>query len=80
MGRMFALQRGAARVAFGEGESARIPAEIAALGLRRVLVISTPGRRADAEALAAKLGPLGVGVAALAREHVPAQTVADAQH
>jgi homogentisate 1,2-dioxygenase len=79
MGRNFAVQRGAARIVFGEGEAARIPAEIAALGLRRVLVISTPGRRAEADAIAAKLGPLGAGVVALAREHVPAQTVADAQ-
>jgi homogentisate 1,2-dioxygenase len=79
MGRKFAVQRGAARVVFGGGEAARIPAEIAALGLRRILVVSTPGRRGDAEALAAQLGPLAVSVAAIAREHVPAQTVVDAQ-
>jgi homogentisate 1,2-dioxygenase len=79
MARGFAVQRGAARVVFGDGEAARIPAEIAALGFRRVLVVSTSGRRGDAEALAGRLGPLAAGVVPIAREHVPSQTVAEGQ-
>jgi maleylacetate reductase len=74
MAREFTVQRGATRVVFGAGTSGRIAREIDALGLARVLVLSTPGRRGDATRLAAQLGARAVGVFAEAREHVPLET------
>ncbi|HEY8041755.1 MAG TPA: iron-containing alcohol dehydrogenase [Polyangiaceae bacterium] len=78
MAREFSMQRGTTRVVFGAGASGRIPQEIEALGVQRVLVACTAGRKAEAAALAATLGARGVGVLALAREHVPVETVTEA--
>jgi homogentisate 1,2-dioxygenase len=66
-------------VVFGAGSSAAILQEIEALGVEKVLVVSTPGRTKEAEALAARLGPRSAGVLATAREHVPAELVASAR-
>jgi homogentisate 1,2-dioxygenase len=71
MGRRFSVQHGATRVVFGAGTSEGILEEIERLGARRVLVVSTPGRKDDATALAARLGERSAGVLATAREHVP---------
>jgi homogentisate 1,2-dioxygenase len=79
MGRQFSMQRGKTRVVFGAGSAAKIPQEIEAIGGQRVLVVSSPGRKADAAALAAKLAGRSVGVQAIAREHVPADAVTAAQ-
>ena len=59
-----------ARVVFGSGTLARVPEEVRALG-RRALVLSTPQQRAEAEALAARLGDLSAGVFAEAAMHTP---------
>jgi homogentisate 1,2-dioxygenase len=75
MGRAFSVQHGATRVVFGAGASDGILEEIVRLGAKRVLVVSTPGRKDDAAALAARLGTRGAGVLATAREHVPVDTV-----
>jgi maleylacetate reductase len=64
------------RVVFGRGALDRLPAEIDALGLRRVLLLCSPGRKATAGEIAAKLGDRAVGVLADAREHVPADLAA----
>jgi maleylacetate reductase len=60
------------RVVFGAGAVGRLPAEVAALRLARVLVLCTPGQEPLGERLAAVLGPLAAGVLAEARMHVPA--------
>jgi homogentisate 1,2-dioxygenase len=75
MGRAFSVQHGATRVVFGAGASDGILEEIVRLGAKRVLVVSAPGRKDDAAALAARLGTRGAGVLATAREHVPVDTV-----
>jgi homogentisate 1,2-dioxygenase len=76
MSRTFSVQRGATRVVFGAGSSTRIPEHIAPLSVKRVLVVSTRGREAAATELA---GTLGGEVFAHAREHVPVETVEEAQ-
>ncbi len=59
------------RVLFGPGSSARISAEVARLGCSRALVLSTPFQKADAEALAGRLGVASAGVFAEATMHTP---------
>lgn len=59
------------RVSFGSGRLAHLGDEVARLGLRRVLVLCTPGRRELGERVAELLGDAAVGVFAGARMHVP---------
>jgi maleylacetate reductase len=59
------------RVAFGAGRSAALADELDHLGLRRVLVLSTPEQRDLAERIAEQLGERAAGVHAEARMHVP---------
>lgn len=59
------------RVLFGAGVSARIGDEIARLGCRRALVLSTAFQKGDALALANRLGATAVGVFAEAAMHTP---------
>src|SRR5450755_4105750 len=79
MTREFTMQRGTTRVVFGAGASERVLQEIEALGLHRVLVACSPGRKVEAAALAGRLGERGAGVMPLAREHVPVETVTEAR-
>src|ERR1019366_464958 len=79
MTREFTLQRGTTRVVFGAGSSERILHEIEALGLKRVLVACSAGRKGEATELAGRLGERGAGVMPLAREHVPVETVTQAR-
>ncbi|MGK9338455.1 maleylacetate reductase [Sinorhizobium meliloti] len=60
-----------ARVIFGSGTVARLPAEVERLGLKRVLVLSTAQQQGQAEALSASLGERSGGVFAGARMHTP---------
>lgn len=60
-----------ARIVFCRGAVSRLADEAAALGLERVLVLSTPQQRPDAERLAAGLGRLSAGVFAGAAMHTP---------
>ncbi|MGW0875594.1 maleylacetate reductase [Streptomyces sp. NPDC002740] len=62
------------RVVFGAGSLAQLPQETARLGLRRLLVLSTPGQRALAERAAGLLGDACAGLFGEARTHVPAET------
>ncbi len=59
------------RVVFGHGTLAQVPDEVARLGHSRALVLSTPHQEAEAQALAAALGPRAVGVFAGATMHTP---------
>ena len=63
------------RVVFGAGSLARLPEELDRLGLRRALVLSTPGQRALADRVAALLGDRAAGVFAGAVMHVPHEAV-----
>ncbi|ADY65424.1 maleylacetate reductase [Agrobacterium tumefaciens] len=62
-----------ARIVFGTGSSVGVAEEIRRLGLSRALVLSTPHQKGDAEALAARLGPLAAGVFADAAMHTPVE-------
>lgn len=66
------------RVIFGAGHVAELPAELDELGLRRVIVLSTPGRQELACDVAGSLGERSAGVHPHASEHVPARAAADA--
>src|SRR4051794_22260027 len=74
----FSTRRGTQRIVFGRGTAELLGREIAALSPapKKILVVATPGRRRDAEAIAASLGPLAMAVHAGAQEHVPEATVA----
>lgn len=59
------------RVVFGRGTLARLPEELARLGIRRAIVLSTPPREGDAQAIARRLGDNAAGVFAGALMHTP---------
>jgi maleylacetate reductase len=65
------------RVVFGAGGLRQLPQEAERLGLRRLLVLATPGQRALAEQAATLLGDACAGLFTEARMHVPVE-VADA--
>jgi maleylacetate reductase len=66
------------RVVFGAGTLGQLPEEIDRLGLKRVLVLSTPAQRALADAVMSLLGDRAAGTFDRARMHVPVSTVEDA--
>lgn len=61
------------RVVFGVGTLGRVREEVARLGCRRALVLSTVQQEAAALDLAARLGPLAAGVFAGAVMHTPVE-------
>ncbi|WP_327341664.1 maleylacetate reductase [Streptomyces europaeiscabiei] len=61
------------RVVFGTGSLRQLPQEAERLGLRRLLVLSTPEQRALAERAAGLLGDACVGLFTGARMHVPVE-------
>lgn len=61
------------RVVFGHGTLAQVPDEVARLGHSRALVLSTPHQKAEAQALADRLGDKAAGVFAGAAMHTPAE-------
>jgi maleylacetate reductase len=67
----FAYTANPMRVVFGIGSVARVPAEVAALGLGSVLVVCSPGHAGVAEQVSQSLGDRSVGVLPEARMHVP---------
>ena len=71
--RSFEHDTGAVRVVFGAGTLARVPAELARLGGRRALVLSTPGQRALAGRVSAELGAAAAGAFAGAAMHTPVE-------
>jgi maleylacetate reductase len=63
-----------ARVVFGSGAVARLRSEAERLGVRRLLVLSTPGRgEAQAREIAVLLGDRAVGIHAGAVMHTPVE-------
>jgi maleylacetate reductase len=62
------------RVVFGAGALRHLEREIGLLGARRALVLSTPEQKAQAQAVAARLGAHCAGVFAQAVMHVPIET------
>jgi maleylacetate reductase len=62
------------RVVFGVGTLDRLPEETDRLGLRRVLVLSTPGQRLLGEDAVRRLGARAAGLHAEAVMHVPVET------
>ncbi|WP_206340397.1 maleylacetate reductase [Blastococcus litoris] len=61
------------RVVFGAGSVAKLPDEVAALGLHRVLVVCSPEQEGTGRQVAAALGDTAAGVLAEARMHVPVE-------
>lgn len=59
------------RILFGPGKLAYVAEEVTRLGASRALVLSTPFQRADAFALAERLGPLAAGIFSEATMHTP---------
>ncbi len=71
MKRDFVYSGSPARIDFGEGKSVSTGEWVGKLGCKRALVLSTPHQKADAEALAERLGSIAVGVFAGAVMHTP---------
>ncbi|RKP56650.1 maleylacetate reductase [Pararobbsia silviterrae] len=67
------------RVVFGAGSLRHLERELDLLGLKRALVLSTPQQRAQAEAIAARLGARAAGVFADAVMHVPLAVAREAR-
>jgi maleylacetate reductase len=59
------------RVVFGAGALAKLPDEVEALGLTRVLVLCSPEQEETGQMVAAALGDRAAGVLPEARMHVP---------
>ena len=59
------------RVLFGSGTLACVGEEVERLGCGHALVLSTPHQQAEAEALAAQLGPMACGTFCEAAMHTP---------
>lgn len=67
------------RVVFGAGSVADVAGELDRCGMRKVMLLTTPGRPEDRKAVASLLGAQLAGVYAEARLHVPVEVVADAR-
>ncbi len=67
------------RVVFGAGSIAELPAEVAKLGAKRALVLSTPGRGDSVRQVAASLGASLAGIYDKAVMHVPVEVAEDAR-
>ena len=63
------------RIIFGPGRLAQLRAEAECLGMKRLLVLSTPGRKQLAQQVAELLGELSVGIYAKSTLHVPGKVV-----
>jgi maleylacetate reductase len=69
--RPFTYQALPMRVVFGAGALTKLPDEVAALGLDRVLVLCSPEQEDTGQQVAAALGAKAAGVLPEARMHVP---------
>ncbi len=70
----------AARGIFGFGTIGQLEDEVAALGVTKVLVLSTPDQHDQAEALSVQLGALSGGLYSKAAMHTPVEVTQDALH
>jgi maleylacetate reductase len=76
----FVFDQPAQRVIFGAGRLASLRDEVARLGLRRVVVISTPQESRFAEDAARRLADLSAGIyPEVAAQHVPVELLARAR-
>jgi len=75
----FTFDAGLPRVVFGAGSLASLPAELDRLGVKRVLLLSTPGRSEAVRALGKSLGERVAGVYDKAVMHVPVEVAEDAR-
>jgi alcohol dehydrogenase class IV len=73
--RSFVFDQPAYRVIFGAGTIERLPQEVAQLGARRALVVSTAAELRFAEDAARRLGEVAAGIFAEAVMHHPIETV-----
>jgi len=67
------------RVIFGAGTLSQLPAELDRLGVTRALILSAPGRSANAKAVAGQLGARAAGTYDRATMHVPVAIAEDAR-
>lgn len=74
----FVYNAAPARVVFGSGTLKRLPAEAERLGLRRLLVLTTPAQEAQGRAVAELLGNAAAGVFAGAVMHTPVAVTEEA--
>lgn len=74
----FVYQSSPQRVVFGSGTLARLPAEAGRLGLKHVLVLSTPGQKHQGEHALQLLGAAGAALFAGARMHTPVEVTEEA--
>ncbi len=79
MTRTFTYQALPMRVVFGAGTLRKLPDEVAALGLRRVLVLCSPEQEETGRLVAAALGNRAAGVLPEARMHVPVEVATRAR-
>jgi maleylacetate reductase len=77
--RTFTYQALPMRVVFGAGTLRKLPDEVAALGLRRVLVLCSPEQEETGRLVAAALGNRAAGVLPEARMHVPVEVATRAR-
>jgi maleylacetate reductase len=77
--RPFTYQALPMRVVFGAGSLAKLPDEVAALGLNRVLVLCSPEQEVTGKQVAAALGAKAAGVLPEARMHVPIEVAGRAR-
>ncbi len=77
--RTFVHEQLPTRVVFGAGSFDRLAEEMARLGLKRAMVLSTPGQRWLAEEAARRLGVATAGIHAEAVMHVPVETARTAR-
>ena len=75
----FAHTGSSAKVVFGPGRISELRVEADALGLQRLLVLSTPHQTELAEQVRSILGDLAVGVFSGARMHTPVEVTAEAE-
>ena len=68
-----------ARVVFGAGSLAQLPAEVERLGAKRALVLSTPEQAHSASEVAKALGSRSAGIYDRAAMHVPLEIAEDAR-
>jgi maleylacetate reductase len=76
--RAFTYETQPSRVVFGVGSLARLAGEVGLLGLSRVLIVCTPGRRAAAQSVAQDLGDAAAGIFDEAAGHVSADVAGKA--
>ncbi len=69
----FEHDTGASRTVFGVGTLSRVAPELAAVGGRRALVLSTPGQRGLAQQVSAVLGGAAAGIFDGAAPHTPVE-------